>query len=92
VLALFPSSRLLRPVTSIFFYVPDFSALWGHFFSIARKKCGFGRRSAPPEAALRAAEARREASGEAHDRPPESSFSLAFVGRAATMSEIHDER
>jgi len=43
VLALFPSSpifwpELLAVFSGDFFYSPDFSALWGHFFSIARKK------------------------------------------------------
>jgi hypothetical protein len=43
VLALFPSSPF--PLAALpaffsgdFFYLPDFSALWGYFFSIARKK------------------------------------------------------
>jgi hypothetical protein len=36
-------SSLLPDFSGEFFYLPDFSALWGHFFSIARKKWAFDR-------------------------------------------------
>src|ERR1700692_1378384 len=34
---------LLPGSARLFFYLPDFSALWGYFFFIAREKWGFGR-------------------------------------------------
>jgi len=52
--------------------LPDFSALWGYFFSIARKKSPFDPLGRPPL---------RPPSG------AEVNFLLAFVGRAATMNE-----
>jgi arginine decarboxylase len=84
VLALFPSSPISRALSG-FFYLPDFSALWGYFFSIARKKWRFG----PLRSRRRAAEQRL---GVTTERRRSQLFACVRRPSRYDEREIHDGR
>jgi hypothetical protein len=76
----------------LFYYLPDFSALWGHFFFIARKKSRFWQLRRGRERSRPAPRERSRGPEESAERRREQLFACVRGPSRYDEREIRDAR